>query len=212
MNKSLDRMPLEKGAKREERSFWARFFPHRKAIAFLLCALLLGIASGSVLAVFSPLLQGRWMLPLRFSGIPSPESGFFSCFSTLLLNALIGLIPLFLLGVTAFGVFAVPLFLFFRGACVGIGVSYFLLGDEPWGLLRSALIYTPASAAVGVLLLLFGVRSLIFSAHLAKVSFFSREGSLDLRLYFHDFLMFVSLIVAVSLAGSVPAAVYGLFL
>ena len=201
------------GAGNEERSFWQRFLPHRKALGFLLCAMLLGVAAGSALAAFSPLLQGRWMLPLRFSGIPAPESGFLSCFSTLLLNALIGLIPLFLLGVTAFGVFAVPLFLLFRGACAGIGVSYFLLGDEPWGLLRSALIYTPASAAVGALLLLFAVRSLVFSAHLAKVSFFSREGSsLDLKLYFHDFLTFVSLLVAVSLVGSVPAAVYGLFL
>lgn len=217
MNKSLDRMPLRNGARMEEASFWGRFFPHRKAMAFLLCTLLLGITLGSVLAVFSPLFEGRWMLPLRFSGIPSPESGFFACFSTLLLNALIGLIPLFLLGVTAFGVFAVPLFLFFRGATVGIGVSYFLLGDEPWGLLRSALIYTPASAAVGAFLLLFAVRSLIFSAHLAKVSFFSRdsnswEGSLDLKLYFHDFLVILSFVVAASLAGSVPAAVYGLFL
>ena len=140
-------------------------------------------------------------------------SGFISCFTTLLLNVLIGLVPLFLLGVTAFGVFAVPLFLFFRGITVGIGVSYFLWRDELLGLARSALLYTPAAALVGVLLLLFAVRSLHFSKHLAKAGFSPEgEGSLDLKLYFHDLLLFLSFSVAVSLVGCLPVLVYGLFL
>ena len=118
---------------------------------------------------------------------------------------------LFLLGVTAFGVFAVPLFLFFRGVTVGIGVSYFLWRDELWGMLRSALIYTPAAAAIGGLLLMFAVRSLVFSECLAKVSFSSREGNLDLKLYFHDLLLFLSFAVGISSLGCVPALVYSVF-
>lgn len=190
--------------------FWERF-SNRRAFWLLLCLLLLGVAAGAALAVFFPLFQDRWVLPLRFSGIPAEGSGIVSCFTTLLLNVLIGLIPLFLLGVTAFGVFAVPLFLFFRGMTVGIGVSYFLWGDELPGLLQSALIYTPAAAGAGVLLLLFAVRSLVFSRRLAKVSFSPGEGSVDLGLYFHDLLLFLSFSVGVSAVGSLPAAVYFAF-
>lgn len=122
-----------------------------------------------------------------------------------------GLIPLFLLGITAFGVFAVPLFLVFRGITVGIGVSYFLWKDELFGLLQCALIYTPAAAATGVLLLLFAVRSFQFSGHLAKASFSSQQGGLDLKLYFYDFLLFCSFSVGISLLGSLLASVYFLF-
>lgn len=195
----------------DDMMFWGRF-SNRKALFLLLSVLLAGVAVGAACGVFVPLFQDRWVLPLQFSGIPVSESGFFSCFSTLLLNVLIGLIPLFLLGVTAFGVFAVPLFLFFRGMTVGIGVSFFLWKDELLGFLRSALIYTPAAAATGALLLLFAVRSLVFSDHLAKVSFSSREGSLDLKLYFHDLLLFMSFAVGISLVGCLPAAVYSVFL
>ena len=204
--------PRPKDGPQGEPPFWERF-SGPKSLLLLLCALLLGVAVGAALAVFFPLFQGRWVMPLQFSGIPVAGSGFISCFTTLLLNVLIGLVPLFLLGVTAFGVFAVPLFLFFRGITVGIGVSYFLWRDELLGLARSALLYTPAAAAAGVLLLLFAVRSLHFSKHLAKAGFSPEgEGSLDLKLYFHDLLLFLSFSVAVSLAGSLPLLVYGLFL
>lgn len=192
-------------------SAWERFWA-RKPFFLLLCLLLLGVAVGAAMAAFFPLFQDRRLFPLRFSGIPVAGSGFFSCFTTLLLNVLICLIPLFLLGITAFGVFAVPLFLFFRGITVGIGVFYFLWRDELWGIFLSALIYTPAAAAAGGLLLLFAVRSFHFSNGLAKVSFSSQEGSLDLKLYFHDLLLFLSFAVGISLLGCLPAVVYEAFL
>ena len=194
----------------EESPLWERFF-NRKVGVLLLFALLFGVVCGCGCATMLALFQDRWVLPLQFSGMPINGSGFVSCFSTLLLNALTGLIPLFLLGITAFGVFAVPLFLFFRGVTVGIGVSYFLWRDELWGMLRSALIYTPAAAAIGGLLLMFAVRSLVFSECLAKVSFSSREGNLDLKLYFHDLLLFLSFAVGISSLGCVPALVYSVF-
>ena len=195
----------------EESPLWERFF-NRKVGVLLLFALLFGVVCGCGCTTMLALFQDRWVLPLQFSGMPVNGSGFVSCFSTLLLNALTGLIPLFLLGITAFGVFAVPLFLVFRGMTVGIGISYFLWRDELWGLLHSALIYTPAAAAAGGLLLLFAVRSFQFSNGLAKVSFSSQEGSLDLKLYFHDLLLFLSFAVGISLLGCLPAVVYEAFL
>ena len=152
-----------------DKAFWERFL-NRKAFFLLLSVLLTGVAVGAACGVFVPLFQDRWVLPLQFSGIPVSGSGFFSCFSTLLLNVLIGLIPYSCWG-TAFGVFAVPLFLFFRGVTVGISVSFFLWEDELSGLLRSALIYTPAAAAAGGLLLLFAVRSLVFRSFWPRSAF-----------------------------------------
>lgn len=191
-------------------SFWERFLDG-KVMALLGILLVLGTVCGAICATVFTLFQDRWVLPLQFSGIPVSDAGMISCFSTLLLNVLTGLIPLFLLGVTAFGVFAVPLFLFFRGMTVGIGVSYFLWRDELSGLLWSALIYTPAAAATGVLLLLFAVRSMAFSNRLAKVSFSSREGSLDVKLYFHDLLLFLCFAVGVAFFGGLPTLVYFVF-
>ena len=187
-------------------SFWDRF-SNRRAFYLLLFLILLGVASGASVSLFGQLFEGRWVLPLHFSGIPVVGSGFVSCFTTLLFNALIGLLVLFLLGMTTFGVFAVPAFLFFRGVTVGIGVASFLWKDELIGLAQSALLYTPAAAAGGLLLLLFGGRALIFSRNLAKAGFSSREGSLDLRCYFQDLLLFLSCAAGISVLGSLPAVV-----
>lgn len=125
--------PRPKDGPQGEPPFWERF-SGPKALLLLLCALLLGVAVGAALAVFFLLFQGRWVMPLQFSGIPVAGSGFISCFTTLLLNVLIGLVPLFLLGVTAFGVFAVPLFLFFGVLQWESASLTFYGGTSCWGL------------------------------------------------------------------------------
>lgn len=187
-----------------------RFF-HKPAIWILFLCLALGAAAGAFLSVTLKLFQDKTVLPLLFSGIPIPEQGWFSCFSTLLLNTLICLILLFLFGVTAFGVFAVPGFLFLRGATIGIGAVSFLFQGGAWGMAECALIYTPAAALGAILLLLFGVRSLVFSDHLAKAGFKDAEHTLDFHCYFKDFLMFLCADVLISFLGSVPAFFWSVF-
>ena len=188
-------------------------FSNRGVFILLFLLLICGVFVGSAVTVGFGLFEGRSVFPLFFSGIPSPETGFLSCFTTLLLNVLICLIVLFLLGVTAFGVLAVPVFVFLKGITVGIGaLSFFFSEGLLSGLGQSALYYIPATAAASLLILFFGVRSLVFSDRLAKVSFSAHEGSLDFNDYFKDFLLFLTLAVAASLAGSLPAALYAVFL
>ena len=139
------------------------------------------------------------------------DSCYAACFSTLLFNALIGLFIVFLLGITAFGSIAVPFFLFFRGATVGVGVISYLWKDGLKGVGLSALLYTPAASAMGILLLLFGIRALLFSSQLAKAGFSSQEGRSHVKTYFQDFLLFLSAAAGISLVCSLPAAIGGLF-
>lgn len=196
----------------EDSAFWSRCSCRRGVLFFLFLLFSAGIALGAVGAVCLDLFEDRSVLPLFFSGIPAPEHGFVSCFSTLLLNLLICLTVSFLLGVTAFGVFAVPLFVLLKGAALGIGAFSFLWTDGLYGLGRSALIYTPAAAAASLLMLLFSVRALVFSDHLMKVSFSPREGSLDFNDYWKDYLRFLCFAVAVSLVGGVLAVLCSVFL
>ena len=57
--------PRPKDGPQGEPPFWERF-SGPKALLLLLCALLLGVAVGAALAVFFPLFQGRWVMPLQF--------------------------------------------------------------------------------------------------------------------------------------------------
>jgi len=186
----------------------------RRSKVFLLLALLLfsGVLAGAFLAAVPELSHGGSLLPLFFSGIPSPDSGILTCFSTLLLNLLIFLTLSFLLGITAFGVFAIPLLIFIKGATVGLGVSSFLWMDGLSGLGKSALIYTPAAAASLILLLLFGVRTLVFSERFRKAGFSPVGESLDFHAYWKDYLCFLCLAVAISFLGSLLAFLSSLFL
>lgn len=175
----------------------------QKSKVFLLLSffLFLGVLAGSFLAAVPKLFDGSSLLPLFFSGIPSPGSGLLTCFSTLLLNLLIFLTLSFLLGVTAFGAFAIPFLGFLKGVTVGLGVSSFLWTDGLSGLGKSALIYTPAAAASLVLFLLFEVRALLFSERLRKAGFSSGGESLSFHEYWKDYLRFLCLAVAVSALG-----------
>jgi len=178
------------------------FFP-------LLVFLLGGVAAGAFAGGYFDFFRNSQILPLFFSGIPIPEDGLFSCFSTLLLNMLIGLIVLFLLGMTAFGVVAVPAFIFLKGVTIGLGVLSFFMMDGLSGLGRSAFIYTPATAAASMLLLLFATRTMIFSKRLAKVGFTPQEENLNFHRYLMDFLLFLTLAVVIALAGGLLAVLYG---
>lgn len=147
---------------------------------------------GLLVGQSSPLVQKHFKINqfclCCFSGIPVPEYGIFSCFSTLLLNTLLCLMILFLCGLTVFGVFAVPAFVFLKGVAVGIGVISFLSANGYHGLAECVLLYTPAAAAASVLLLLFAVQALVFSERLAKKSLSSKSDTLNFKKFCYDFL------------------------
>lgn len=174
-------------------------------LALLLCGMAAGAAAGAGFGLF----QKGQPLPLYFSGIPTPQAGFLPCFSTLLLNMLIGLLVLFLLGMTAFGIAAVPAFIFLKGATIGLGALSFFTGDEPYGLGRLACTYTPVTAVASLLLLLFATRTMVFSRRLAKAGFSAQEESLNFRRYLTDLFVFLSFAVAASLGGGLLAVLYG---
>ena len=186
-----------------------RRFSAKPVFCPLLALLLCGVAAGAAAGAGFDLFETGRPLPLYFSGIPSPGAGLFPCFSTLLLNMLIGLIILFLLGMSAFGVAAVPAFIFLKGVTVGLGALSFFMGDGPSGLGPLACTYTPVTAAASLLLLLFATRTAVFSRRLAKASFSPQEEGLNFRRYLTDFLLFLSFAVVTALVGGLLAVLYG---
>lgn len=186
-----------------------RRFSCKPVFGTLLALLLCGAVAGTAIGIGFGFFQAGQYLPLFFSGIPVPETGFAPCFSTLLLNMLIGLLALFLLGMSAFGVVAVPVFVFLKGVTIGLGGLSFFVLDGLSGLGRAACTYTPVTAAASLLLLLFATRSLVFSRCLARTGFSRQEGGLEFLPYLRDLFLFLSFAVAVALAGSLLVILYG---
>lgn len=146
---------------------------------------------------------------LLFSGIPSPEEGFFSCFATLLVNTVLWLVLVSLLGFSAFGVAAVPVALFLRGCTVGMGVFSFLTTDGYHGLWRSACCFLPGVALSCFFLVLFSLQAIFLSYKLAKFGFSSQEGNLYLKRFWKSIASFFCISVVISATGAFPALLYG---
>lgn len=198
--------------KRKDFPFFDRCFRWSKQFFFLSFLSFAGVLGGAFLAAGSQVFFRTHVLFLFFSGIPLPEAGFFSCFSTLLLNLLIFLTVSFFFGLTAFGAFAVPVLTLLKGAAIGIGVSSFLWADGLSGWGRSAFTYMPAAAVSLFLFLLFEVRALVLSEGLRKTSFSSGREKLDFFSYWKDYLCFLCLAVGVSFVGGGLAFLSSLFL
>lgn len=176
-------------------------------LAALLCGLVVGAAFSAKVG------EGNVPERLLFSGVPALKSGFLPCFSTILLNLVICLIILFLFGVTAFGVAAIPLFLFFRSSTVGITAVSFLATRGMEGMAVSALCYLPAASGSSLLLLLFATRALVFSNSLRRAGFTAGEQeSLNFRFYFHDFMVFICFSVILSFVSSLLAMLFEIFI
>lgn len=190
--------------------FLSRFI-HWKTLFLMLAILIFGVLCGAVSVKAFNLTENQSLLPMFFAGVPSPAAGLLSNFSTILLNVLIGLIVLFLLGVTAFGAIGIPAFLIYKGISLSVGVLFFFAGEGLAGLAQAVVCYTPAASASTLLLLLFAVRAFNFSNGLAKAGFQNQQEILDFQLYFRDLLYFLCFSVVVSLLGSGFTAVYGLF-
>lgn len=200
--------------KKEDSLFDWQFLKRFSArpVFFLLCgSFIAGVIIGAVAVKSFGLLQNQTVMPLFFSGLPALGSGFLSCFSGILLNVLIGLIIIFLLGVTAFGAFSIPVFILYRGVSVAVSVLFLLTQGETFKLGRAALCFTPAAVATSLLLILFATRALVFSGGLAKAGFSRRQETLDFQLYFKDFMYFLCFSVAVSVTGGLLGTLYELF-
>lgn len=201
--------------KRGESIFHSPFlsrFSNRTVFFLLSIVFVGGLFLGVITVKLFSLLDGQLVLPTFFSGVSLPNSGFLSCFSSILLNGLIALILLFLFGVTAFGAFAIPVFLFFKAASIGIGVLSFLNGQGIEALTYPALCYTPVAAASALMLLLFATRALLFSNGLARAGFSQNHDSLNFQLYFQDFLYFLCFTVILSIFGGFFAWLFDMLL
>ncbi len=186
-------------------------FSRKRILIPLLGVFFVGILLGSSAVESLDFFQQQTAMPLLFSGIPSPQKGFFPCFSTILLNAVIGLILLFLLGVTAFGALGIPCFLLCKGVSLGISVQLLLVDGNRTALGYVALCYTPGAACTSLLLLLFATRALIFSNSLVKAGFSSQQESLDFQFYFKDFRAFLCFAVLFSFLGTIFTMLSSLF-
>lgn len=174
----------------------------------------LGACIGAVLLLFS---QGEWqgITPLFFSGVPRIDAGFFICFSTLLANTLFTLIVLFFFGLTAFGVFAAPLFFLLKGITVGIGAASLLVQGSSMDILQCVLLYMPTVASSFLLCFFFMRHALVFSERMRFQIFpsegISEEEQLDFWRYFKTLLWFLVLSVLLSLFQAFPAMLYPVF-
>ncbi len=199
------------GKRLEGVSLWTRCFQQKGVSLLLFLALTLGILTGPILAAVFDLFGEAEVLPLLFSGIPAAGSGIFPRISTFLLNQLIFLTADFLLGITAFGAFAIPLCVFLRGMAAGLGVSSFLWVDGLSGFGRSALSYMPASAASLLLFLLFSMRAMLFADRFRKAGFSRLEEPLNFWDYWKEFLEFLTCAVVVSVCGGALSALEMVF-
>lgn len=169
-----------------------------------------GIISGTIAVKLFGLLENQTVLSMFFSAAPAIKAGYLNCFSDILLNVLIFLIAIFLLGVTAFGAFGIPLLMFYKGSTIAVNVLSLLAGGTVQDLGCSALCFTPVWAVVSLLLILFATRALVFSGSLARAGFSQQQETVDFKLYFKDFIYFLCFSVVVSAIGSLLAAFYGL--
>ena len=184
---------------------------------FLLGLLPSALGAGIGAVLFLLFSQRKWqnVTPLFFSGIPHIDAGFFICFSTLLANTLLALIVLFFFGMTAFGVFAVPLFFLLKGVTVGIGAVSLLVQGSSTDILQCVLLYMPTVASSFLICFFFARHALAFSermrCHMLSAEGISKEEQLDFWCYFRTLLCFLALAVILSLFQAFPAALYPIF-
>lgn len=180
----------------------------KRAILFFLF-LLSGFILGLYLYVTLDMNQGDGYNPLLFSGIPNMENGMFAWFSTYLLNMLLGLTILFLLGMTVFGVFAIPVFLLLKGVTIGIGIMSFFSGELWTGLAECALIYAPVAALSILLFVFFAMSAADVSDNIMR-NFFSgeRKNHITFHVFLRSLLETLVLAVAISAVGTLLSLLY----
>lgn len=186
-------------------------FLEKRKLFLLLLFSLSGLVASVGFCLWPGQVSDRQVVPLLFSGVPVPESGFFTCFSTILLNSFLFLTAAFLLGLTAFGSYMVPVLLLFKGVFMGVAVSSALWVDGLSGLGKYAILYTPSATAALFLLLLFGKQSMDFSKQLRKNGLSSDRGGISFRCYGAEYIGALCVSVLISFFGAVSAALCAVF-
>lgn len=190
---------------------WDELILEKRKLFLLFLFSLSGLVSSVGFCLWSSQVSDRQVVPLLFSGVPVPASGFFTCFSTILLNSFLFLTAAFLLGLTAFGAFTVPVLLLLKGVFVGVAVSSALWVDGLSGLGKYAILYTPSAAATLLLLLLFGKQSMDFSKQLRKNGLSSGREGISFRCYGAEYIGALCVSVLISLFGAALTALCAVF-
>ena len=192
-------------------ALWDKLSLEKRKFFLLFFLSLVGLFSGIVFCLWSAEPSGRQIVPLFFSGVPVPETGFFSCFSTVLLKSFLFLTAVFLLGFTAFGTFAIPILLLFKGAFIGIAVSSTLWVDGLSGLGKYAVFYTPCAAAALLLLLFLGEQGMAFSKQFRKSGLSLEQEGISFRFYGAEYIGTLCVSVLFSFFGAALAALSAVF-
>lgn len=169
-----------------------------------------GLFSGAFLAGHFGLVSAVSAVPLIFSGIPVIDAGLLSCFSTFYLHNLICLVILFLLGMTAYGALAIPLYIFLQGGTLGVGALFYLGSCE--SLAEHFLIYTPAATISLFLAALFACEALAFSQRFTIKSTGYQGDAPDFPRFRKDFLFLLGIAAPVSAVCCLPIALRLVFL
>ena len=134
----------------------------------LISLLILGVIVGSLLSVHLELFGDIWYSPKIFSGLPIPENGLLNCLASYLSNTFLSLTIVLMLGVTVFGMAAIPAYVVFKGILIAVRVISLFQSEEISAVVRHSVTYAPFLALTSFILVLFASEAMGLSFRLMK--------------------------------------------
>lgn len=178
---------------------------------FLACVMVAGLIVGSIVAVQFGLFNGIQYLPKLLSGLPVPENGILSCLATFLCNIFISLTIILVMGISVFGIAAIPVYVLIRGFLCAIRILSYLQTGDMTDFAACAILYTPYLAVSSLVVILFAAKSMEISSRLAKDEERRYLKNSDLRGLYSSYLTSLIFAVLASLTGAVLVFIYSLF-